>query len=127
MSIPVFLAINNSFLYADHIGSETSYILDFNYVSTQILGINFYIKQNKIGYALVKGKPQISELTNKSLFPTHTTIFLSEVSNNICSTYDESGTLADKYLPPGLSSPLHGRVEGKWRILNWLVQDSAQK
>lgn len=86
MCIPVFLAVFNHFLYADQIGSETSYILDFNYVSTQILRINFWIKQNKIGYALVKSKPQISELTNKNLFPTHTTIFLSEVSNNICST-----------------------------------------
>lgn len=127
MCIPVFLAINNSFLYADHIGSETSSILDFYYVSTQILGINFYIKQNKMGYALVKGKPQISGLTNKNLFPAHTTIFFSEVSNNICSTYDESGTLADTDLPPGISSPWHGRVAGKWRILNWLIWDSAQK
>lgn len=47
MCTPVFLAMSNSFLYADHIGSDTSSILDFYYVSTQILGINFCIKQNK--------------------------------------------------------------------------------
>lgn len=51
MYILAFLAISNSFLYADHIDNETSYILDF-----KILGINFYIEQNKNRLRFSKGK-----------------------------------------------------------------------
>ena len=68
-------------------GSETlSYILGFCYVSTQILGIDFCIKQDKRGYALVKSEPKISELKSKEVFPTHTTLFLSQVSKAVHST-----------------------------------------
>ena len=68
MHITIFSAINNCFVFANHKGSETlSYCLGFYYVSTQILGISFYIKQDKRGHGLVKGKSQIPELKNKSL------------------------------------------------------------
>lgn len=39
-------------------GEKFSYILGFYYASTQILGINVYIKQNKRRYALVNNKLQ---------------------------------------------------------------------
>lgn len=63
MCITIFSALNSIFLFVYHMDSKTlSYILNFWYVSTQILGLSFYINADKRDYALVKRNPQFQSL-----------------------------------------------------------------